>query len=166
MPDLTSPLPPITGEMLTRAFNQVLDSTVPGSALIKVMLGTAESPQTIEQCLHLALDVALDLLPGGKLTKLSKSPSVKLGLAKMKKLLGKKAMKKATGQVLQSGGHTLSKRTLKALGLTKGQGNEAIHMLKRNRKLPNNFHGQILANGDYIHPQTKELLGNIFDYVR
>ncbi len=68
-------------------------------------------------------------------------------------------------KVLQSGGHTLKKRTLKALGLNGEKAKIAIEAMKDDRLIPPNFHGQIMKNGDFIHPHTKEVLGNIYDYV-
>ncbi|XWN35352.1 MAG: hypothetical protein ROO73_00975 [Roseivirga sp.] len=169
LPDTTRLLPPITGEMLTRAFNMALDLTVPGSEGIKILLGTVERPETLEQCVEAALNTALDFIPMGKVFKqgaalCSFSPKQVLK-QKLRELLKKKAGKpvKAAGQVLQSGGNKLSKRTLKALGLTKEQGKDAIHALKDACTLPNAFHGQILANGNYIHPQTKQVIDNLFN---
>ncbi|MEM6737164.1 MAG: hypothetical protein AAF620_13960, partial [Bacteroidota bacterium] len=68
-------------------------------------------------------------------------------------------------KVLQTGGHTLKNSTLKALNLTKTQGNKAIHNLKDDLLLPGNFHGKIMGNGDFVHPRTDEVLGNLFDYL-
>ena len=68
-------------------------------------------------------------------------------------------------EVLQSGGQSLKSSTLKALNLTKEQGRNAIHALKSDVGLPNNFHGKIMGNGDYLHPSTGKWLGNLFDYV-
>jgi hypothetical protein len=68
-------------------------------------------------------------------------------------------------KVLQSGGQSLKPRTSKSLNLTKEQGRHAIHSLKDDLGLPNNFHGKIMSNGDYVHPSTGERLGNLFDYV-
>ena len=72
---------------------------------------------------------------------------------------------KGFNKVLQSGGHTLNNSTLKALGLTKQQGKIAIEGLKDARGLPPNFHGKIMGNGDLVHPHTREVLGNLFDYL-
>jgi hypothetical protein len=69
-------------------------------------------------------------------------------------------------KVLQSGGQKLNPGTLKALNLTKEQGRNAIHTLKSELRLPNNFHGKIMGNGDYLHPGTGEWLGNLFDFVQ
>jgi hypothetical protein len=85
-------------------------------------------------------------------------------VAKGSKVEGvEKARKGAT--VLQSGGHTLSNRTLKGLGLSSEQAKDAIESLKADTKLPSNFHGQIMSNGDLIHPHTKEIIGNLFNYI-
>jgi hypothetical protein len=75
------------------------------------------------------------------------------------------AAPKGFSTVLQTGEHTLNKSTLKALGLTKEQGKIAIESLKQDLRLPPNFHGKIMGNGDLVHPQTKQALGNLFDYL-
>jgi hypothetical protein len=80
-----------------------------------------------------------------------------------KKQSGKNAAKEH--KVLQSGGQTIKPRTLKALNLTKKQGRDAIHELKEHLGLPNNFHGKIMSNGDYLHPSTREWLGNLLNYT-
>lgn len=72
---------------------------------------------------------------------------------------------KGYSKVLQSGGQSLNSNTLKALNLTKDQGRNAIHALKSDLRLPNNFHGKIMGNGDYLHPSTGKWPGNLFDYV-
>jgi len=72
---------------------------------------------------------------------------------------------KGFNKVLQSGGQSLKPNTLKALNLTKDQGRNAIHGLKSDLGLPNNFHGKIMGNGDYLHPSTGDWLGNLFDCV-
>ena len=72
---------------------------------------------------------------------------------------------KGFDEVLQSGGQSLKSNTLKALNLTKEQGRNAIHALKSELRLPNNFHGKIMGNGNYLHPSTGKWLGNLFDYV-
>lgn len=53
---------------------------------------------------------------------------------------------KGYNEVLQSGGQSLKPNTLKALNLTKEQGRNAIHGLKSELGLPNNFHGKIIGN--------------------
>lgn len=68
-------------------------------------------------------------------------------------------------KVLQTGGNTLKKSTLKALGLTKEQGKNAIEGLKKDLRLPSNFHSKIMSNGDVVHPHTGEILGNLKDYL-
>ncbi len=72
---------------------------------------------------------------------------------------------KGFSKVLQSGGQSLKPNTLNALNLTKEQGRNAIHGLKKELGLPNNFHGKIMGNGDYLHPSTGKLLGNLLDYA-
>ena len=75
------------------------------------------------------------------------------------------AAPKGFSTVLQSGGHTLNNSTLKVLGLTKEQGKIAIEALKNDLRLPANFHCKIMGNGDLVHPHTREVLGNLFDYL-
>ncbi len=72
---------------------------------------------------------------------------------------------KGFSTTLQTGGHTLKNSTLKALGLTKQQGNRAIHNLKDDLLLPGNFHGKIMGNGNFVHPRTGKVLGNLYDYL-
>jgi hypothetical protein len=68
-------------------------------------------------------------------------------------------------QVLQRGGQSLTDRTLKALELTKEQGRNAIHALKKDLGLGNDYHGVIKGNGDYFDPSNKVWKGNLFDYL-
>ncbi len=69
-------------------------------------------------------------------------------------------------KVVQTGGNTLSRNTLKELGFTKEQGKNAIEALKRDNSLPNNFHeSKIWNNGNVTHSQTGKVLGNLHDYV-
>ncbi|XWN35356.1 MAG: hypothetical protein ROO73_00995 [Roseivirga sp.] len=42
---------------------------MPGSEGIKILLGTAERPETLEQCVEAALNTALDFIPMGKVFK-------------------------------------------------------------------------------------------------
>ena len=50
-------------------------------------------------------------------------------------------------KIIQTGGHKLKPSTLKALGMSKGEGKKAIEALKRENGLPNNWHGKIGADG-------------------
>ncbi len=72
---------------------------------------------------------------------------------------------KGFSKTLQTGGHTLNKSTLKALNLSKQQGKIAIEGLKKDIGLPPNFHGKIMGNGDLVHPNSGQVLGNLFDYL-
>jgi hypothetical protein len=65
--------------------------------------------------------------------------------------------------VLQTGGYTLSNRTLQALGMTKDQGRRALEALKADLNLPHNFRGRIMSNGDYVNLRTGRVLGNLKD---
>jgi YD repeat-containing protein len=67
-------------------------------------------------------------------------------------------------RVLQSGERTISPSTARALGMERSEVGRALEALKRGEGLPNNFHGNILSNGDYVHPDTGDVLGNLFDY--
>ena len=72
---------------------------------------------------------------------------------------------KGFSKTLQTGGNTLKKSTLKALDLSKQQGKIAIESLKKDLGLPPNFHNKIMGNGDVVHSQTGQVLGNLFDYL-
>lgn len=72
---------------------------------------------------------------------------------------------KGFSKTLQTGGHTLNKSTLKALGLSKQHGKIAIEGLKKDIGLPPNFHGKIMGDGDLVHPNSEQVLGNLFDYL-
>ena len=58
----------------------VLAQTFPGSKLIKVLLGTIDKPQNLEEGLKLAVSTVLDFIPGGKSIKLSMAQLPNLGL--------------------------------------------------------------------------------------
>ena len=66
--------------------------------------------------------------------------------------------------VLQTGGHTLNNSTLRRLGLSKEQGKQAIEAMKKDRLVPNDFHGKILANGEVLD-SAGNALGNVYDYL-
>ncbi|MDR1652673.1 MAG: hypothetical protein LBS01_03300, partial [Prevotellaceae bacterium] len=74
---------------------------------------------------------------------------------------------KAIGKLrtLQTGGHTLNKGTLKALGLTREQGKNAIETLKKTYNLPPDAHFKIMSNGNYGNPHTGQVIDNILDFV-
>lgn len=72
---------------------------------------------------------------------------------------------KGSSKTLQTGGHTLNKSTLKSLRLTKQQGKIAIEGLKKDIGLRPDFHGKIMGNGDFVHPNSGQVLGNLFDYL-
>ena len=67
--------------------------------------------------------------------------------------------------VLQSGGHTLTNRTINGLGLTRKQAKNGLEALKDALGLSHDFHGKILSDGSYLDPHTGELLGNIYDWI-
>lgn len=73
--------------------------------------------------------------------------------------------------VLQTGGNTLNKSTANALNehfgesLAPREWGRALEALKADAgKLPNNFHGRILDNGNYVG-KGGEVIGNIRDYL-
>jgi RHS repeat-associated protein len=67
--------------------------------------------------------------------------------------------------VLQSGGNTIKKSTAKALGLEPRVARDAMHKMKPDILAEARDTGKIMSNGDYVHKETGEVLGNIFDYV-
>jgi RHS repeat-associated protein len=97
----------------------------------------------------------------------SKSASTLGKLVKPTTSFGPRTLSSAAkfNKVLQSGGQALTNSTLKALKLTKSQGRDAIHALKKDFNLPNDFHGKILSNGDYLDPKSNEFIANFFDYI-
>jgi hypothetical protein len=54
---------------------------------------------------------------------------------------------------------------VKELGLTKEQAKRAIEALKKDLRLPNNFHQKIMSNGDVVNSHTGEVIGNLYHYV-
>lgn len=83
------------------------------------------------------LDLALAIIPGGRIV----------------------------GRVIQKGGQTITKRTLRTLGLTKEQARIGVEGLKKANGLPPNFHGRITENGYYLHPNRNVNYGRIHDYL-
>ena len=69
-------------------------------------------------------------------------------------------------KVLQTGGHTITSRTRKALGLSSDQAKRAMEDLKTdwNQGSSNHQH-KILDNGDVLDSHTGKLLGNLFDFL-
>ena len=72
---------------------------------------------------------------------------------------------KGFSEVLLKGGQAIKNSTWKRLGIDPIKGGEAIHGLKKANNLKPNFHGKIMGNGDYLHPETGEFIDNIFDYL-
>jgi hypothetical protein len=74
-------------------------------------------------------------------------------------------------RVLQTGGRTLASATIDSLNEYAGTSfssdafQRAIESLKGSLGIANDFPGIIKESGDYIHPDTGDVLGNIFDYV-
>ena len=113
-----------------------------------------------------SLSGASSIIRGSKFLRVGKTFSqFKAGRGASKGFKSLGAAGRNFNKVLQSGGQSLRPNTLKALNLTKGQGRSAIHGLKSDLGLPNNFHGKIMGNGDYLNPRTGKWLGNLFDYI-
>lgn len=115
------------------------------------------------------LNVALMFLPvgeladaGGTLGRIIYESST---TAKKFKSLGAAYAGSKFAKALQTGGHILNKATLKALNLSKEEGKIAIESLKKDLGLPSEFHATIMGNGDFVDPHTKEVLGNLYDYL-
>jgi RHS repeat-associated protein len=69
-------------------------------------------------------------------------------------------------KVLQTGGHTLSKGTIKALGIDRSRAHQALTALKKENGLGAKDHGhRFLDNGDVVDSNTGRVLGNLFDYL-
>ncbi|MBZ0115560.1 MAG: hypothetical protein K8H88_01100, partial [Sandaracinaceae bacterium] len=68
-------------------------------------------------------------------------------------------------------GHTMRSGTARALNelverpLHRREWGRALEDLKRAESLPNDHHGAILDNGDYIDASTGEVLGNLLQFV-
>ncbi len=75
------------------------------------------------------------------------------------------------GKALQTGGRVLSNATARALNELAGtnlagrEWGRALEALKADFDLPNDFHGAIMGNGDFVNPNTGETFGNIQDYI-
>ena len=69
--------------------------TTPGSDLVKILIGTQAPPQSVAESLELALNVALDMLPGGKAFKAFKGSGGQLLLNKLKQQIKRQAGKVA-----------------------------------------------------------------------
>jgi hypothetical protein len=76
-----------------------------------------------------------------------------------------KAKNKPKGNVLQTGGHTITERTRKGLGLTKEEAQRAIEDLKTDTGYSKDAHLQIFEDGSVYDPVTDEVIGNMNDYV-
>jgi len=69
-------------------------------------------------------------------------------------------------RVLQTGGHTITDRTRKALDLTPDQAKRAMEAIKRSVGQSSKDHShKILSNGDVLDSHTGELFGNLFDFL-
>lgn len=67
---------------------------------------------------------------------------------------------------LQTGDNTISERTAKVLGFdNRRDTGRALELLKKDNNLRNDFHGQIMMNGDFRDPHTGHVYGNLRDYA-
>jgi hypothetical protein len=76
-----------------------------------------------------------------------------------------KVTAKGFSKPLQKGGNKIKESTLKALNLTKEQGRDAIHALKKANGLPPNAHFNIMSDGSVVHPHTGLNYGTLFEYL-
>jgi len=105
-----------------------------------------------------------EILKIAQLRKLALLFKLKRGVKDAKIFRAVGAAMKGFDKVLQSGGNTLKKSTLKALRLTKEEGKIAIEALKKDLGLPSDFHGKIMGNGD-LRNDAGDVLGNLLDYL-
>lgn len=74
------------------------------------------------------------------------------------------------GKIVQSGGHTISRATARALNqttesnLTEREWGRGLEALKKELDLPNNHHGKITEYGHYLDDHGN-VLGNILEYL-
>lgn len=79
--------------------------------------------------------------------------------------------RRAASKVLQSGGNSITNRTARGLNqefgtsLSKGEWGKALERLKEFEILPNNHHGKIMRNGDYLDDAGTKF-GNLGDYLQ
>jgi hypothetical protein len=72
--------------------------------------------------------------------------------------------------IIQRGGGTIAKSTARALNgefgldLKPREWGRALEALKRFEQLPNNHHGRIMSNGDYVD-EAGNVIGNLIDYL-
>ncbi|MCK9208627.1 MAG: hypothetical protein M0P66_16060, partial [Salinivirgaceae bacterium] len=67
-------------------------------------------------------------------------------------------------KIIQYGGHTLNKSTLKVLKITKEEGKFGIESMKKANGLRPDFHGNIGSDGSFWS-KAGEYIDNIFEYV-
>ena len=86
-------------------------------------------------------------------------------------IVGESAVGAAAAKVLQTGGNKINPGTAHGLNEALGQNlsrrewGRALEALKKDRFLPNDFHGRILSTGEYVNPHTGESLGNLLWYT-
>ncbi len=70
-----------------------------------------------------------------------------------------------SGKTLQKGGHTISKQTAEALGLSREQAKNGLEALKKFEGVQNKAHGPIMENGDVFDPNGI-YIGNIYEHIK
>ena len=84
--------------------------------------------------------------------------------------LSRDTSRRFAGDVLQTGGNTLQKRTAQRLNEVLGESlsprewGRLLERLKSDLGLPNDHHGRILSNGVYVDDAGRSL-GNLTDYL-
>lgn len=111
-------------------------------------------------------DYSIDALfiPIGKGLRVLKSWLGVVGKKQVFRSVGAAAARNV-GKTLQTGGHTIKSSTAKALGVTKHQLGEAIERLKEAKNIRHDSHQKIMWNGDVVNSHTREIIGNVFDYI-
>lgn len=81
-------------------------------------------------------------------------------------LVHNKAARATPPRPLQTGGNKIRPSTASELGFENPRDcGRALEALKKDLGLRNDHHGTIMSNGDYVDPQSGEVLGNIHDYA-
>jgi RHS repeat-associated protein len=129
-----------------------VDVAVANTVSQLIVPGEGEAVELVSTAKSLVEDAAEGVVPElGALNRLPMGP----GAANADEFLPR---------VLQSGGRTISSGTARELGMERSAVGRALEALKRGEGIPNDFHGNILSNGDYVDPDTGEVLGNLLDY--
>jgi RHS repeat-associated protein len=92
-------------------------------------------------------------------------------VAKGAGIFGKSTVGAGAVRVLQTGGNKIAGSTAAALNESTGlslaarEWGRALEALKRSEGFANDFHGAIDSLGNYIHPETGQVIGNLLDFV-